>query len=310
MGIDFYVVRSFYILTLFGIFLIFKDSITYLVRGLLWPIRKVYGGKKSMLEWHIESILLVISNGKNVEMKVKLFALLVITTFITSSVIFVHAFKIKGILLALILSAMPYIAIRARLYVKQVKSSFEGEMLMEELVNQYKMCNRNIYETLDASILSIPEGYISKNALYQLRLKLTTFRSEDELKKALQRFVLNWNSTWSKMIADNIYNAVWERIDVLTGFENLLEECKNINKGIEINKRESLEAELIAKVICPLFFIILMCAVRFMFGYSWEKIFAYLFIDKKGVSASTLLLFVYNFNVSTFPVLGKRNYDF
>lgn len=309
MSIDAWIIRFVAAIIVIGIFLIFQSYILYFLKTVLWPFNNIQR-KDGRIEKHLKQIFKVITNGKYLKEKMLFFIFLTLGILAIMGVILYKAFGISGVFLALIMSAMPYGYIRARLMIKQVTGSFEGEMLLDELINQYKICQGNIYKAIDSCVIALNDTTLSKKALFQLAIKLHSYSGERELREALNDFVANWNTVWSRMLADNIYNAVKEEINVLYGLENILDECKQINEFIEENKKDGIETEVIVKIICPLFFIVLLWMAKNMMGYSWQTIFTYEFLETRGLIIFTILVFVTAINIIVFPVIGKQKYDF
>ncbi|WP_206457887.1 hypothetical protein [Anaerovorax sp. IOR16] len=302
--------RVFCLIILIGIFLIYQSSILYNLRLIIWPIQAKFSGTHNVVRSHLIRIFQVITNGKHVNEKVTAFIWGVLTIFVLMSYLFIRGFGINGIIIAGLIAAIPYGYIRTKLYVIQVNASFEGEMLIDELLNQYKICDHNIYAALDACVKELKPDTLSKRATLQLAIRIKTFEKEGELREALKDFIANWNTIWARMIADNIYNAVWEQVDVLHGLENILDECKGISKKIEKDKREGLVSDVVVKVLCPLFFCILIWMAKSMVSYSWQTMLQYEFVEKKGLMIFSMIVLLSGFNVIIFPVLGKRKYDF
>lgn len=309
MNTDIWITRFACAIIVIGIFCIFQSYILYFLKTVLWPVKNMQR-KDGSIEKHLRQIFMVITNGKHLKEKMLFFIFLSLGILAIMGVILYKAFGTSGIFIALIMSAMPYGYIRARLMIKQVTGSFEGEMLLDELINQYKICHCNIYNAIDLCVLSLNDTSLSKKALFQLAIKLHSYSGEKELREALNDFVANWNTVWSRMLADNIYNAVKEEINVLHGLENILSECKQINEFIEENKKDGIETEVIVKIICPLFFIVLLWMAKNMMGYSWQTIFTYEFLETRGLIIFTSLVFITGLNIIVFPVLGKQKYDF
>ncbi|WP_312648902.1 hypothetical protein [Aminipila sp.] len=178
------------------------------------------------------------------------------------------------------------------------------------MINQYKISDKNIYETIDKCILALSDSTLSKKALFQLKLKLNSYVGDDELREALKDFTANWDTIWATMLSDNIYNAVKEDVDILQGLENIMEQGKEITNFIEADKKEGMETEVMVKILCPLFSVLMLFMAKNMVGYSWNTILKYEFVEPAGLFIFTLLVFLAAVNLMVFPVLGKQKYDF
>ncbi len=266
--IDIIVLRMLCISAVISIFMIFHSYILYYCRNLLWPLKGMIGS--GSLTRHISEILMLITNGKHLKLKVNIFMALSIGVLVIMSKPLYNAFQIKGLLIAAVLSLMPYAYIRMRLKVRQISASYEGQMLLSEFVNQYKICDFNIYETVNKCSISLDENTVSSKALFQLSYKLRSYSNRAELQTALNSFILNWDNTWARMLAQNIYNAAEEKINVLQGLDNVLALCKSIKEQQEKKKRKGLDTAVIVNVLCPLFFFAAIVGAKEMMGYDWK----------------------------------------
>lgn len=304
------------LLCMSGIFLIFRTKIFMLMKSLLiLPRLPQNGGKMRKhaaalmkLDNHLHQIFSVVSNGKNVERKINAFLILSVAIFILAAC-FGKKLAEFGIVIAAFMAFMPYGYIRLRLSMKQVKGSFEGQMLLDEIVNQYKICGFDIYMTIDKCVANLPEKSLSKKALFQFAIKMRTYVGDEELKQALKDFAANFNTIWARMLADNFYNAIRENVNVLRGFEDLLEKCKDIDQFMELSKKEGREADTLIKVLCPVTFIGLIFISKSMMGFSWNKIFSYQFTEITGIFIFSLIILTACVNIIVLPLLYKRKYD-
>ncbi|MFV0518361.1 MAG: hypothetical protein ACK5MV_13290 [Aminipila sp.] len=230
---DTLMLRTVWILICVGIYLIFRDKIYFLIRSIFMNIMgKGIGQNK--IQKHIDRIFNVICNGKHIRAKIALFYILSIVILICMAYVMTKGIGAKGMVIAIIMSLIPYGYLRARLYLIQVNGSFEGEMLIAELINQYKMAETNIYQAIDNTILALPENTLSKKALFQLKVRIASYVGDEELWDALYDFKANWDTIWSQMLVDNIYNAIKENTNIIDGLENILEQGKtNYQKSID-----------------------------------------------------------------------------
>ncbi|MFV0516528.1 MAG: hypothetical protein ACK5MV_03965 [Aminipila sp.] len=71
-----------------------------------------------------------------------------------------------------------------------------------------------------------------------------------------------------------------------------------------------METEVLVKILCPLFFILMLFMAKNMVGYSWSTIIKYEFTEPAGLEIFTLIVQLAAINLIVFPVLGKTKYDF
>ncbi|MDD2569432.1 MAG: hypothetical protein PHQ49_07300 [Clostridia bacterium] len=284
------VIKLFTALLLIGIYLIFSDNIIYLIKDFLFRFRKINSAaNKSRLKKHFEKIFIVISKDNKEKRDEQIFYALTIIVFIFSFYALTKLLYITGSLVSLAFTIMPYVYIRAKLVLKQRTGSFEGEAFLREIFTQYKRCNRYIITTIDETVKNLSdEEPVTKRALFRVSLRIKSTKSDAELKEILNDFVYALNTNWSRLLADNLFSAISEKIDVYPGLKDLYESCKKINKNLEANKRENLESAGIIKLLAPGFII--------MFTYlgasimDMQKMMEYQFGTTTGVMMFCLIV--------------------
>ena len=119
-------------------------------------------------------------------------------------------------------SALPLIALMIRFSYKRTRASFEGEILITEMLRQYRMSNYNIYETLERIVSGTSELKESKKLLYQLLVSIRTTGDVKAIRKAVNLFGFAIQTNWSRMLAHNIYIAAAKGTNVTLALEDIL----------------------------------------------------------------------------------------
>ena len=310
MYIDLIILRISYALVLLGIIIIFSDEIHYYIKKASTLRKKLPGTEKPMIIHHLEKIMNIVYQGQNAKRNVTIFIAISLSIYILFLYFLLYqGFGIRSVLVSAALALMPYGYLRSKLATTRIAGSYEGEKLIAELVNQYKMNSRNIIAALDDCVLNLEDEPISKRALFRLSMRVKTYQAEEELRAILDDFIYAFHTEWSKMLADNFYSAIEEKIDVLTGLEGILSECKQINENLEKGKRNNIEAFVMIKYLGPFFFVVFLWMAHSMMDYSWQEIFEYEFQRSDGLMIFIMSIGAIFINLVAVNLLSRQKYD-
>ena len=310
MYIDLVVTRITYALILVGIVIIFSDEILYYIRKISTLKNKLPKTEKPTIVHHLEKIMNIVYQGRNVNRNVKVFIAISMAIYILFLYFLLRqGFGIRSIFISAALALMPYGYLRSKLATTRIAGSYEGEIFIAEIVDRYKMNSRNIIATLDACVLNLENAPISKRALFRLSMRVKTYQTEEELRAILDDFIYTFNTEWAKMLADNFHNAIEEKVDVLTGLEDILSECKKINENLEKGKRSNVEAFVMIKYLGPFFFFVFLWMAHSMMDYSWQTIFEYEFQRPDGLMIFILSIGAIFINLVAVNLLSRQKYD-
>lgn len=297
---------SLYIGLISGLLLVFSDSF----REARTMIRRRKGSFFQKTEGHIDRILTVITSDEKKKPSAELFLLMSILIFLFVTGMLTHYdFGMNSIVFGLIFALMPYAAIRTRLISVRLRSSHEGEILIAEILNQYKINFRNMIEAVDQSISCLDRAPFSKTMLYRTARRLKTYQTPEELREVLDDFVYGIDTDWSKMLANNIYAAMESEADVTAGLEDLLADCKDITQLLESDKRNNLESGLIVKLLGPAMYFGLMWAAYEYMGYSASEIISYQLFSKEGLGMIIAIVLAGFISFASITILENRKYD-
>lgn len=311
-------------IALLAIYLLFLDSINYLFKYLCYKIKSNFTFIESIkIKKYISKIFMVISKDKNEKRDENIFYGLTVGILILSLYSLISVFQynavisgitlqgkeiITAILFSIIMAAIPFIYIRTKLTIRQRSGSFEGEALLKELFTQYKIANGNIITTITETVKELTsEQPVTKRALFRLSLRVTSIKTEEEMKEAIEEFVFVINTNWAKSLGNDFYSAIWEKVDIYAGIEGLLEDCKIINANLEADKRGNLESAAMINFLAPLFI--------FLFGkmaietIPISKLLYYQFYTDTGIKMFCLIIISIALTAIVVKLLTKPKYD-
>lgn len=308
-----------YTLFLFGIWLLVSPIIVHSVKKGIYNSRFRIASKtfnepiktKNRFINYIEMLLSITINTKKPFAVYSFFALSFMLFFITFIILFT---KIESKLLAFSFSIFsglfPFMALFLKLNNMQLEGSYEGEQLIIELSNQYKINNFNMIEAIDKTIPYMKDNPYSSKALLRLSLAIKEYRNINELNNAIKEFVLNYNTEWAQMLGMNIFIAISEGIDVSNSLDDIMDELKIIKSLIEKNKRYNNETFALIKYVIPITYIFTIYLATTYFNFSLKKFFDYQFRTDIGLKFGTLTFFFMGLNFVILYLLRKPKYDF
>lgn len=162
--------------------------------------KKSHGG----LYKHVRRLLHIVygeADDKRVSTFLMMSLLLFMTTFL---VVYQRTTLIRSLVFACILGLIPYFYLKMQLKQIRVDSSYEADILINEFLNQYKLNNRNIYDTIDSTIGKMKEAPMMKRQLFILSLRLKEYRKSEELGEIIDDFIYAVDTEWIVLLANNI----------------------------------------------------------------------------------------------------------
>lgn len=250
---------------------------------------------------HINMILSVvfdrkISNGTNAFMLVSAtsFLFTYLFLFFTSTVLF-------ALTAAVIMGSIPYILLRLRLRSMQISSSYEGEALVSELSNHYKMCSLNMLEAIDKTAAAIQNQKYSKRALFKLSIALKNMRKGSQLDEIIKTFVFAFETEWAIQLGMNIQLAVSDGTDVRSSLDDIQSEIKLVRETLEKGKREHSEAYNVIRLLIFPCYLLTIYGAHTLFGFTLEKFFDYQFINPMG---QRMAIFMFPMMLFCFVFMG------
>lgn len=181
-------------------------------------------------------------------------------------------------------ACIPTALLRTRLQTMRVKASSEGELLLTELLNYYKMAYCNMNEAIEQTAYGLKDAPNSKRVMMTLSNGLATAASRVEIKKLLSDFNYSIGTSWAVILSNNMYFALTDGIKVTAALSDLTDSIVKARKAMEQNRRENNEARLMLKYLVPASYILTMAAANRFFGFSAGKFIEYQFMTAAGLS--------------------------
>jgi hypothetical protein len=184
---------------------------------------------------------------------------------------------------ALFFAAASYLLLRSKLASSRITGSYEGQTILVEVLDEYKMHHFNMRYAIENSIRRLDAAPMGRDRLFKLSVSLRTAKSNDEIKEALDAFAFSVGTEWSKMLASNIYYAVADGTIVTAGLEDLLLECEYTKETLEKQKRLNNEAGSMVKFLAPVTYLALIGSMPYYFEISIFEVLSLQFLTPAGL---------------------------
>lgn len=267
--------------------------------------------RNSKLLSHIELLLSV-----TVELKTRYS---IITFFMLSgflfgiSIIFLFKSNIHFficLLISTIIGMFPYIILKIKLHNIRVSSSYEATHLITELINQYKINYFNMIEAIDKTILRLDEQPYSKKALFRLSIAVKQYCGKEELKEIINEFNYSINTSWSLLLANNIYMSIEYGDDVREALNDILRDLLDLKRINEKNRQYNHETYVMIKYIAPSFYFLSVFAMFGIFGFTVNKFIDFQFNNPIGLKFFLLIIFSILINYIIYFLIRRPKNDF
>lgn len=271
------------------------------------------GGKKPRREDRLTihlKLVLSASIGRGSDRSVLLLMLISGTLFGLGLVLTFTILPITiGLIASFALLFLPYCVLRTKLQTFRVAASREGDLLISELLNNYKICYYNMQEAIGKTAVELEEAPHSKKLLFNLARGLNTAGEKEEIEKLLQVFSYGLGTSWGKILATNILFATTSGIKVTDSLKDLSESMVKARKVLEYAKRENNEAAVMLKYLAPVCFVLTVLGAIKYFGFTLKKYLSYQFLTETGITWVMIILGMYILGIMVNVFCSKKKME-
>ncbi len=189
-----------------------------------------------------------------------------------------------GVATILVTISTAYLYLKSRLYVQRAGTSREGEVLVGELLANYKISYCNITEAIETTAKLIEDAPFSKALLFDLAIGLNTAVTKEEVNKLLDNFKHSIGTIWADILATNMYFAITQGINITKSLQDLSESLIKSRRLVEYNKRGINEASMMLKFLGPACIVLTVFCATSIFGMPLGKYIYYQFGTESGLS--------------------------
>ncbi len=272
---------------------------------------KIQKKKNKPISKFKEDIIVMVSVTTNIKGKeFETFMIFSIGMGLTLAILVISIVELPvAIFTGIVAMCMPFIFLKSKLQIKRAGNSREGEILVSELIANYKISYCNITEAIETTAKLIEDAPHSKALLFDLALGLNTAVSKEEVNKLLDNFKQSIGTIWADVLATNLYFAITQGINISRSLQDLSEGLIRSRRLVEYNKRGINEATMMLKFLGPVCMILtVICAVN-VFGMPIEKYLFYQFGTETGLTWFLLVVFSYVIGVGVNVYFGSKKLD-
>ena len=249
--------------------------------------------EKDWIWMHIKK-LLQITYGFGTDRGVRCFAILsgllaaIVFTILCSRVNMILSTSATAVSIIL-----PYSILRLKLQKIRIETSREGEILISELYENYKINYFNMQRAIEITGNTIEEAKNSKRLLLNLSRSLNSVGSKEGINKALSEFKYSINTSWANILAVNMSFALSNGIDVSEALADLLQIITKARLLDEYERRENNESKLMINYLAPICYLMTVLGGIFYFKLSLKEFIYYQFRTSAGVTWITISIIFY-----------------
>lgn len=237
--------------------------------------------------------------------------------YIISGLIMAGTFLILAMLLPMMTALiggmmtgfMPYIILQAKLQIIRVNNSKEAEILVSELLNNYKICYYNMKEAIEVTANNITGAPHSKKLLFNLAKGLNKVADKEGVLDLLNVFRYSIDTSWGNVLATNIFFAQVLGIKITASLKDLVESISQSKNVAEYSRRENNEANLMLKYLAPICYILTVAGACKYFGFTLKKFILYQFGTPTGVTWFVIICGFYIAGIVINIFLSKGKMD-
>jgi Flp pilus assembly protein TadB len=301
-----------YFLFLLGVWMIYSEK----VRSCIAKIRmrnRLKARKKAMrpetaLEKHLRKVL---STSMKKPMEPKVFFRYSALSFLLVLLAGLRTVNpISSLLMAALISSMPYLMLRVRVETIRRKSSYEGEKLISEFLCRYRMSGLNIYKTIEQVILTSEGTKITGKLLFKLLLELRNTGNPQTIREAAERFAYGINTSWSRMLANCIRLSAENGTNVTLALEDIQLQLREARLLFEERKRLNSESARMVVFLAPaMYFGTAFMTIRYL-GMPAGKFLKNQFHTEEGFLLSLMIFFLFLVNLALIEIINNQRFDY
>lgn len=295
-----------------GIIMIFHRN--FMVAGTIIRVKMKENGKRRRngkihgLTQEINNMLDLVSGGRISSRKFATCAA------IASLVMFSLALQTLDVKAALLIGvftiSIPYMGVFFKFMLMRKHAGMEGEIFVAGFLSAYRICNGNIYRTLEYIAEEKSEAKRSKALITRTLLELRTVGDKEVMKEILNRFAYAVNTNWSRMLAYNLYIAADSGKNVAMAIEDILLQLREASALSEERKRLNNEANRMVVFLIPLLYAAtILLAVKYM-DIPIAKFVRNQFFTSEGFLFFSVSCFMFVCNLLVLELVSSRNLDY
>lgn len=256
--------------------------------------------------------LLLVTVGSNSDIAVLLFLFLSFSLGISTLLFLILSGQAFLLILffPIVAGSLPYLYLRLQHFFSIVRGSHEGDRLVTELANQYKINHFNMVEAIDKTIVALEDEPFSRRHLFRLSLELKQSRGIDDIDQSVQNFAFALDTQWGVLLANCIYMAIGFKENVTTALDDIVAEMKDLKALSENHKQENIQALTIIQFGAPLLYFVSLYIFFNYRDFTFKKYVEYQFQNPQAFTIFVCMAIMQTVNIATYFLLKYKKNDF
>lgn len=204
---------------------------------------------------------------------------------------------------------MPCCILFARLHTRRVSRSREGDILIQEILNNYKIYDYNMKEAIEITAATMEDAPGARRLVLQLAKGLQRAVTRREVEQLLSVFRYSLDTAWGNALAANILFACVYGIRVDAAMEDLLAGIVKSRQVVEHGKRENNEARMMLQYLAPISFLLSAAAACRYFDFTLGKFLRYQLGTAVGLKWFLIMVMLYMASVLINVFFSREKMD-
>lgn len=262
--------------------------------------------EQSRIEKHFDCITKATLNVKGTYLMTCMIGIYLLVMFVASRNLTV----VNAMILSASMALAPYLILRIKFEGIRRKSSFEGEILVSNFLNQYRIANFNVYEALERLLQESKNTKSSNPFVLKMLLQLRNAGNPKEIRDAVNKFANIINTNWSRMFAYNIQIASEKGINVSLAIEDIMAQLRDARTIFEERKRLNSEAVRIVVYMIPFLYVFtIVISIKYI-GMSVTNYFRNQLFTKEGFLFFTVSSVMFLMNIAIIEIVSRQKFDY
>ena len=180
-------------------------------------------------------------------------------------------------------AAVPYVYLRTRFALKRSDGSREGDILLRELLTNYKLSGNNMREGIERTAGGLREAPVCRSIMLDLSRGLAGAYTAGETARVLEDLRYALGTSWGDALARLIFFSHVRGIDVREALEDLLDSLVRSQQVEEHAKRENSESLLMLRYLAPCCYLLSFLSAVLLFDFTPAGFLRSQFFTPQGV---------------------------
>lgn len=217
---------------------------------------------------------------------------------------------IVSVFLGILIASVPFLFLYLRLEKLRKRGSREGELLLSEFLRQYRISERNIYQTLERLVEEGKKTRVTNKLLFRLLLELRDTGNPERMRKAAEEFAYALGTNWGRMLSYNIYLAAAKGSDISVAAEDILIQLRDARNLEEERKRMNSESFRMTTFMVPITYVLTVFMASACLDIRIGTFLYNQICTAEGLLFLLLIIFLFILNQTVLSLVSNQKFDY